>query len=423
MIAQLPILQVIVPLIGAPLCLLISRPTLAWLFALLASFTSFVISMMLVNQVMDSGPINYALGGWSAPIGIEYRIDYLNAYLLLIVSGMSSIILLAANTSLKAELATHKHRLFYVLYLVCLTGMLGIIATGDAFNVFVFLEIAALSTYTLIALGKNRRALTASLTYLLVGTIGATFILIGIGLMYMLTGTLNMHDLALRLADVSDSTTLITAFSFFTVGVCLKLALFPLHWWLPNAYAFAPSIVSAFLASTATKVAIYILLRFVFTIFGVSFSFTVLPLQDILLTLGLTGIFAGSIAAIYQQNVKHIFAYSSIAQVAYMMLALSINSTSGLTATLLHLFNHALIKGALFLALASVMYRVGSVQLSQFAGLGQRMPWTMAAIVIGGLSLIGLPLTVGLLVNGIYSVPRLKMDGGQSRSSSCSAHY
>jgi multicomponent Na+:H+ antiporter subunit D len=128
-------------------------------------------------------------------------------------------------------------------------------------------------------MGKDRRALTAALSYLLVGTLGATFILIGIGLMYMLTGTLNMHDLSERLATVSDSRTLFTAFSFFIVGVCLKLALFPLHWWLPNAYAFAPSIVSAFLAATATKVAIYILLRFVFTIFGIEFSFSALPLQ------------------------------------------------------------------------------------------------------------------------------------------------
>ncbi len=397
MIAQLPILQVIVPLVAAPLCLFIGRPKLVWLFTLVSSFMAFIISVVLLQQVMTNGTIIYSLGGWSAPIGIEYRIDYLNAYLSLIISATSSIILLAAHTSITAEIEESKLTLFYVLFLICLAGMLGIVASGDVFNVFVFLEISALASYSLIALGSDRRALTAALRYLLVGTVGATFILIGIGLMYITTGTLNMHDLSLQLVNVADSRTLVTAFSFFTVGVCLKLALFPLHWWLPNAYSFAPSVVGALLAATATKVAIYILLRFIFTIFGVEFSFSILPLQYILVALGLAGIFVASITAIYQQDVKQLFAYSSVAQVAYMMLALGLNNTSGLVATLLHLFNHALMKGALFLALAGVMYRVGSVQLEHFSGLGQRMPWTMAAIVIGGLSLVGLPLTVGFI--------------------------
>ena len=397
MIAQLPILQVIVPLLAAPCCLLIGRVKLIWAFAVLASVVAFGISIALLQQVLASGTLVYSLGGWRAPFGIEYRIDPLNAYLLLIVSSISCVILFTAKTSISAEISEHKHRLFYILFLLCLAGMLGIIATGDAFNLFIFIEISALSSYSLIALGKNRQALTAAFRYLLVGTLGASFILIGIGLMYMMTGTLNLHDLAERLPNAANSRTLITAFSFFILGVCLKLALFPLHWWLPNAYTYAPSVVSALLAATATKVAVYILLRFIFSVFGEEFSFNTLPLQQILLALGIAGILTASIMAIYQQNVKQLFAYSSVAQIAYMILALAMNSSSGLVATLLHLFNHALIKAALFLALAAVMYRLGSVQLTQFSGLAQRMPWTMSAIVIGGLSLIGIPLTVGFI--------------------------
>lgn len=397
MTTQLPILQVIVPLLAAPCCLIIVRPKLIWGFALMASSVAFVISISLLRQVMLTGTITYALGGWSAPFGIEYRIDPLNAYLLLIVSGISWIILLTANTSIAAEISAKKQRIFYVAFLLCLAGMLGIVATGDVFNLFVFLEIAALSSYTLIALGKDRRALTAAFRYLLVGTLGASFILIGIGLIYMMTGTLNMQDLSERLPYVLDSRTLVTAFSFVIIGVCLKLALFPLHWWLPNAYAYAPSVVSALLAATATKVAIYVLLRFIYSIFGREFSFVTLPLQQIFAVLGVAGILTASMMAIYQNDVKQLFAYSSVAQIAYMMLALAMNSSNGLIATLLHLFNHALIKGALFLALAAVMYRLGSVQLAQFAGLGKRMPWTMSAIVFGGLSLIGTPLTVGFI--------------------------
>lgn len=397
MLVHLPILQVIVPLMAAPLCLFLSRSRLVWLFALLVSGAAFLISGLLLQQVMETGTIIYELGGWEAPWGIEYRIDQLNALLLLIISGVSTVVLIAAHASIQAEIPADRHQLFYILYLLSLAGMLGIVATGDAFNVFVFLEISSLSAYALIALGKDRRALWASYQYLIMGTIGATFILIGIGLMYQMTGTLNMADLSTRLPEVAHTRTVFTAFAFVIVGVCLKLALFPLHLWLPNAYAYAPSIVTAFFAATATKVAVYLLIRFTFSVFGLSFSFTALPLQMLFVVLGLLGIFVASFAAIYQKNVKHLFAYSSIAQIGYMIVGFSLTTTTGLMATLLHLFNHALMKSALFLALAAVVYRIGSVQLSQLHGLGRQMPFTMAAIVLGGLSLIGVPLTVGFV--------------------------
>ncbi len=397
MISHFPILQVIIPLLAAPLCLFLRIPRLVGLFAILASLAAFLVSCMLLSQVIATGPIEYWLGGWEPPWGIEYRIDLLNGYLLLLVSLMSTIVLIAAQTSIEKELPENRHVFFYVAYLLCLTGLLGILATADTFNLFVFLEISALSSYTLIALGTDRRALTASYQYLIMGTIGATFIIIGVGMMYMMTGTLNMYDLAERLPAVSNSRTVLCAFGFFIVGVCLKLALFPLHLWLPNAYAWAPSVATAFLAATSTKVAVYVLIRYVFTVFGVSFVGVSLPLGRIFLVLGLAGIFAASVAAIYQLNIKRLFAYSSVAQIGYMILGLAIGTKLGLTATLLHLFNHALMKAAIFLAIGAVVYRIGSSQLYHFAGLGRRMPLTMAAIVAGGLSLIGVPLTVGFV--------------------------
>lgn len=395
--AHLPILQVILPLLAAPLCLFLKRPKLVWLFACVVTALTFTISVLLVQQVTSTGAISYELGGWAPPWGIEYRIDALNAFVIMVVSGLSAVVLLAARTSLENELSSNRQTYFYALYLLSLTGMLGILATGDAFNVFVFLEISSLSAYALIAMGKDRRALWASYQYLIMGTIGATFILIGIGLMYQMTGTLNMQDLAERLPEVAQTRTVFVSFAFVVVGVCLKLALFPLHLWLPNAYAYAPSIVTAMLAATSTKVAIYLLIRFTFTVFGLSFSFTTLPLNILFLVLGLLGIFVASTSAIYQQNVKHIFAYSSIAQVGYMIVGISAGTAAGLSASLMHIFNHALMKGALFLALAGVMYRLGNVQLKSFQGLGRQMPLTMAAIVVGGLSLIGVPLTVGFI--------------------------
>ena len=397
MLEHLPILQVVVPLLAAPTCLILGRTGLVWLFALIVSGSAFLISIALLQQVIASGTIIYELGGWSAPWGIEYRIDELNAYLSLIISGISTVVLLAARTSIQSEIPEDRHTYFYVLYLLSFAGLLGITTTGDVFNVFVFLEISSLSVYALIALGQDRRALWASYQYLIMGSIGATFILIGVGLMYQMTGTLSMEDLSKRLPEVAQTRAVFTAFAFFIVGVCLKLALFPLHLWLPNAYAYAPSVVTAFIAATYTKVALYLLIRFTYSVFGLSFSFTALPLQTLFVVLGLLGIFVASMAAIYQNNAKHLFAYSSLAQVGYMIVGYSMSTPAGLMATLLHMFNHALMKSALFLALGAVMYRIGSVQIRDFQGLGRQMPFTMAAIVVGGLSLIGVPLTVGFV--------------------------
>lgn len=397
MLSHLPILQVIVPLLGAPACLILDRGKFAWLFACVCSVATLAISVLLLNEVSQGGTISYELGGWDAPWGIEYRIDLLSAYVLLVVSGIATLMVFVAHTSISREITEGNQPLFYVLFLLCLAGLLGIVATGDIFNVFVFLEISSLATYALIAQGTDRKALWAAYQYLIVGTIGATFLLVGIGFLYGLTGTLNMADLAQRLAAVDGSVSVYTAFAFVVVGVCLKLALFPLHQWLPNAYAYAPSIATAFLAATATKVAVYLLIRLHFSVFDAGVAGSTLPLDAIFLILGLSGVFVASAVAIYQDNVKRLFAYSSVAQIGYMIVGIGIGSATGVQATLVHLFNHALMKGALFLALAAVGYRLGSASVATFRGLGKTMPLTMAAIVIAGLSLIGVPLTVGFV--------------------------
>lgn len=395
--AHLPILQVIIPLLSAPLCLLMRNRTVVWSFALMANIITLLVSIFLLQQTLDSGVISYALGGWSAPIGIEYRVDILSAFILFIVSVISCVVLIYSGKSIGNEISEHRLPLFYTAYLLCLSGLLGIAITGDAFNLFVFLEISSLASYILISLGRDRRALTAAYQYLIMGTIGATFILIGVGLLYMMTGTLNMHDLAKRLPSVIETRTVHSAFAFLTVGICLKLALFPLHLWLPNAYAYAPSVVSAFLAATATKVAIYVLLRFTFTVFGVDFAFTDMPLGEILMIFAIAAIFIGSAVAIFQNNIKRMLAYSSIAQIGYIILGISFATSLGLTAGILHVFNHALMKGGLFLAMGAIVYQTGAINLRNFDGLGKTMPWTMAAIVVGGLSLVGVPLTTGFI--------------------------
>ena len=393
----LPVLAVVVPLMSAPLCVLVHRPRLVWALALTVSALAFAMSAALLHQVLNVGTISYALGGWAAPWGIEYRVDTVNAFVLLIVSAISTLVLPFARDSVEQEVREDRVSLFYTAWMLCLTGLLGIAITGDVFNVFVFLEISSLSSYVLISLGSERRALIAAFRYLVMGTVGATFIVIGIGLLYVMTGTLNMQDLAAHLPAVEDTRTIKVAFGFLTVGIGIKMAVFPLHAWLPNAYAYAPSAVSAFIAGTATKVAVYVWLRFFFTIFGADFAVDSMSMDALLMPLALAAIVAGSVVAIFQQDAKRVLAYSSIAQVGYMALGISLFSVTGLTAAIVHLFNHAIIKSVLFMALGAIVYRTGAVSIASLAGIGRRMPWTMAAFVFGALSLVGVPLTVGFV--------------------------
>ncbi len=390
-------LQVVLPLMAAPLCVLFRQRTVCFLLATLVAWTGLGVSLWLAAQVADAGVISYALGGWAAPWGIEYRIDGLGAFMLVLVSGVAALALPYARSSIASEIDADQHYLFYALFALCLTGLLGIVVTGDAFNMFVFVEISALSSYVLIAMGRDRRALMAAYQYLIMGTIGATFLVIGIGLLYLTTGTLNLVDMAARLPAVPEYRPVLAALAFITVGIGLKLALFPLHLWLPNAYTYAPSAVSAFLAATATKVSVYMLIRFYFSVFGESLVFDRLPLPQIMLVLSLAAMFVASTMAIYQDNLRRLFAYSSVAQIGYITLGLSFDSLNGVTASILHLFNHGITKGALFMLAGAAAVRVGGVRFSQLAGLGQRMPLTAFGIVLGGLSLIGVPGTAGFI--------------------------
>jgi multicomponent Na+:H+ antiporter subunit D len=187
------------------------------------------------------------------------------------------------------------------------------------------------------------------------------------------------------------------AFAFIVVGSGLKMAMFPLHAWLPGAYASAPSAATVFIAATSTKVAVYVLLRFAFTIFGIEFSFDTLALAKVLVVFAAIGVFAASMAAIVQDDLKRMLAWSSIAQVGYMLIGIAAANLDGLTAGIVHLFNHALIKAALFMALGCVAYRIGVVRLDSVAGLARRMPWTFGAFALAGLSLIGVPFTAGFV--------------------------
>ncbi len=407
--SHLPALQVLVPLIGALLAGFLQRGGTAFALALVVSWITPVIAIAMLLQVLASGPISYHLGGWEPPWGIEYHVDSLNAFFLVLVSVVGAVIMPFARRSVDFEIEDWRQAWFYCMYLLCLTGLLGIAITGDAFNAFVFLEISSLATYVLIALGPDRRALVAAFQYLIMGTIGATFYVIGVGLLYLLTGTLNMVDMATRLAVAwpGQSQTVVAALAFVTVGVSLKLALFPLHAWLPNAYAYAPSWATAFLAATATKVAIYLLVRFFFSIFGVSIDMRALPVGEIIIAVSLAAMFIASLIAVFESNLKRMLAYSSVAQIGYITLGIGLANQAGLTGGLVHVVNHAVMKAALFLAVGAIFYRGCIVRLEELAGIGRKMPLTMAAFTIAALGLVGTPGTSGFISKWYLAVGAL----------------
>lgn len=393
-------LCVVLPLLMGAITAIIPSERLAWLVTLVVTIIGTITSFAILLVVYAGGTQLYKMGGWAPPHGISYVIDGLNAPVLFLINAMGLLTTIYGLKSVVAEVEPKKRAPFYGAFMLGIAGLLGMVVTGDAFNVFVFLEVSSISTYVLVAMGasRDRRALKAAYNYLILGSIGATFFVIGLGYLYMETGTLNMADIGGILRDLDGgSRVAMVAFGFITVGLGLKLAMFPLHLWLPDAYANAPSMVTVFLASTATKAALYLMLRFTFTVFDVSFDYVFTVLTFVITGLGAAAMILGSLSAIFQTDARRTLAYSSIAQVGYMLLGVGMLTGMGLTAGYVHLINHAVIKGALFFALGAFWYRYGITRTEDFAGLGKMMPWTMGAFTVGGLSLIGVPTTAGFI--------------------------
>lgn len=410
MIKDLPIIVIILPLLSAmlmPIVGLINR-RLCWYLTATVNFITFGLAVWLMQIVWTSGRISYHLGGWEPPWGIEYLVDYLNGFVLCVVTFISLIAAIYAKDSVAAEIDENKTPLFYSLCLLFITGLMGMVITGDIFNLYVFLEITSIAGYALIAVGKRREALLASFNYLIMGSIAATFILLGIGYLYMVTGTLNMADLSSLLPSLYPSKVVQTSFAFIVTGLSIKIAFFPLHNWLPNVYTFAPSVVSAMMSATTTKVGAYVLIRITFTVFQSSFILAGISLQHILLFMASLAILAGSILAVGQTNIKKMLAYSSIGQIGYIVLGVSLLNLTGVQGSILHILNHALMKSSMFLVAGAVVYKIGLSNISDYQGLGAKMPFTMAAFTISALSMIGVPLTVGFVSKWYLALASLK---------------
>lgn len=380
---------------GALYCTLAGWLERRWCFtvSLLAAGASVLSSVVCLALVVGQGPFSYTMGGWSAPWGIEFRVDWLSAPMMVLVSLVALLNLPTARRMAEGR-SDFQRAVFYTLYLLCAAGHLGIVVTADVFNLYVLIEISALTGYALLSFGTTRATLS-SFNYLIIGSVGASFYLLGIGFLYMLTGTLNMTGLAGHLAVLSMNNSVVVAFGILLVGLFIKMAFFPLHVWMPNAYSHASPAAAGLLAPLTTKVMIYVVVRVGVSVFPPRFAFNLPHISELVLWLAVTAILCGAGMALAQRSLVRMVTYIMVSEVGYMMGGLFLGNRVGALGTLYHIFADSLMTLCLFLAASNIVYRTGSDRFESFRGLFSAMPFTMGCFAVAALSMIGVPPTAG----------------------------
>jgi multicomponent Na+:H+ antiporter subunit D len=394
-VSLLPVLPLLPLLFGAVLAVLAGlwRAAAAQAVAILATATSLGFALTGLVTVVRDGRLTEDMGGWPPPIGIEYVLDPLSGYLAAIIA-LIGLLVAIYPTKAAFDLQPGRGLPLYPLVLLLLSGLMGVVLSGDLFHLFVFLEIYAISTYALVALGGDR-AVFASFRYLLLGTLGSGLYLLGVGFLYFSTGTLNMADMASLLPAIADDPAVLGSMGLIVLGLALKMALFPLHVWLPDAHTYSPPGVAALLAAVQVKAGAYGLVRILFDVYGPAYTGDGLPVSVALTWFGAAGIIVGSVLAIQQTDIKRMLAYSTVAQLGYIGVGIGLATPLALIGALLHVLNHAVMKSGLFLVAGGILQRTGLKEIARFSGLGRRMPIVMTGFALAALSMIGIPPTAG----------------------------
>jgi multicomponent Na+:H+ antiporter subunit D len=398
-----PVLVLVAPLFGALAVGLFGmkdhRVCLPVALAALGVSLSAAIGILL--RVAAHGPLDYFVAGWKEPlgIGIVLRADAINSPLLVVIAVVAIFAAIFAIRS-AGEKDAEKTPHFYILFLLLCVGLFGITITGDAFNVFVLVEVTALTSYGLIAMGTSRRCKVAAFQYLVMGTVGASFYLIGVGYLYLKVGSLNMQDIHTILANneaLADSRAVQTAFIFILIGIWTKMAFFPLHGWLPNAYSYCPSGSACLLAPLVTKVSVYVMVRMMVSVFGLDRVEANVEWGHFVVWLAVIAIVAGSALALAQREIKKMLCCLILAEVGYMVGGAWLGDPGrwGLTGTVYHILADAMMTSCLFLAAGLFAKYLGAVKLEDLSGLFKKMPLAAGAFVVGGLAIIGVPPTCG----------------------------
>jgi len=353
-------------------------------FSNVATFSLVSLSLLSLLLIRSLGTVVYKVGGWIPPLGICMVLDSLTTFMLVTVNLISFLVTIYSISYMERYTTKWK---FYTLFLLMLAGMNGVIVTGDIFNLFVFLEIASISSYALVAFGVEHEELEASFKYVVMGSVASTFILLGIALLYSYTSSLNMADISRTLAQKAGGRLVFFVSALFIMGFGLKAALVPFHAWLPDAHPSAPAPISAMLSGVLIKaLGVYALARIFFNVLGMTAK-----TSSILMVLGAISMVLGGLLALGQEDIKRLFAYSSISQIGYVVLGISMGTTLGILAGLFHLFNHAAFKSLLFLNSGSIEYATGTRDLRKMGGLTSKMPVTGYSSLVGSMSISGIP--------------------------------
>lgn len=390
-----PILFVAIPLISAFCAPVIGllKGKLSGYIAIISSLLLLILTISIAPSAVEE-PIHYWAGGW-ALYGIELVVDSLSVFMLFLASSLSLCIAIYSQRSVEWELEG-KERHYYALFLILQAGMMGVVLTADLFNLYVFFEIMSIAAYGMIAMGKSREALKASFNYLIMGSIAVCFMLMGVGYLYSITGSVNMADVASRISLESNPYAITIALAFFMVGLSIKAALFPLHLWVPDAYAYAPQATTPLIEGAMGHVALYTAIRVLLGVFGVEVLRST-GIAEAILVISSIGMIVTAALAIAQSNLRKMLAYCSINQMEYIFFAIATLNPIGVLGGMLHILNHALMKVGLFQAAGAIKQKTGMENLFNFQGLGRAMPLTMFSFTIMALSIMGLPPFVGFV--------------------------
>lgn len=392
---HLPALVFLIPLVAAicmPIACLRNRGRCRPI-ALAAVFAMSMAAVANLSAILRHGEIRYSFSGWAPPFGIEWVADELAGVMATALSLLAFICLIHAGR-VSPDSFERRRVAFYTLVLLLVSGLAGIVFAGDLFNVFVFLEVAALSGYGLVGAGGGK-ALVAGFRYLILGSLGASFYLLGVSYFYAATGTLNMADLAQRVPELMTSRAVVGGLTFMFIGLGIKMALVPLHGWLPDAYTLAPDAASPILASLLTKVALLAWIRIVFWVVGAGNDVESLPILDLLWILGALAAVAGAFLALTQENLKRMFAYGGISHIGLILIGIGQGSQMGVTGGLFYLINDAVMQATLFAVAGVALHVKGARSLDEMGVLRGGAPWVLGALIIVAMSMIGLPPTGG----------------------------
>ncbi|WP_128225566.1 monovalent cation/H+ antiporter subunit D family protein [Halobacteriaceae bacterium SHR40] len=388
------VLAVVVPIFGAMLSMIagLRFDRSGWTVAALTCLAQLGTALAILYTVVQDGTQRYELAGFTPPEGIELVADGLSAPVIVLVATVSLAVVVYARQ------AGPRGNAFYTLYLLLVGGLAGVTLTGDIFNMYVFLEITGLAAYALVASGDSTESAVAGLKYLILGTIGASLFLLGAGYAYIATGTLNMVDLSEQLAAAGYGSRLVLgAFGLLVTGLLVKVALFPVHTWQPGAYSNAPDSVSVYISALVSTVAAYAVARVLYTVFTPEF-FTANPIaQTALVYAAAVSIIAGSVLAVLQRDLKRMLAYSSVSQFGMVVAGFALLSQSAAVGGVIHLIGHAVLKGGLFAAVGVVAAQTGARSIDEYAGLASRAPLSAGLVAVLGLSLVGVPPSVGFV--------------------------